>query len=137
MATDLRLVTYCGLYCELCAARGRIPRQANALRETMVKEGYDVWGKDVRETIRIFKERYGEKDLSVSTIGRAGENQVRYAAWVNEDDRAFGRGGTGAVGGSKQLKAIVIRGARKKSQVADADAWKPVNVWNLQLAPAK
>lgn len=44
----LKLVTYCGLYCGLCAARGRIPRQASALRETMVKEGYEQWGKDFR-----------------------------------------------------------------------------------------
>jgi len=109
--------------------KGRAERPVYAFVEdgrVELRDASDLWGKDVRETIRILKERYGEKDLSVSTIGRAGENQVRYAAWVNEDDRAFGRGGTGAVGGSKQLKAIVIRGARKKSQVADAEAWKRV-----------
>ncbi len=45
MAMDkLKLVTYCGLYCGLCAQRGRIPRRANALRESMAKEGYDQWG---------------------------------------------------------------------------------------------
>jgi aldehyde:ferredoxin oxidoreductase len=91
-----------------------------------LRDASDLWGLGVHETIRILKERYGEKDLSVSTIGQAGENRVRFAAWVNEDDRAFGRGGTGAVGGSKNLKAIVIRGARKTSQVDDADAWKRV-----------
>jgi aldehyde:ferredoxin oxidoreductase len=109
--------------------KGRAERPVYAFVEdgrVELRDASDLWGKDVRETIRILKERYGEKELSVSTIGQAGENQVRYAAWVNEDDRAFGRGGTGAVGGSKQLKAIVIRGARKKSQVADADAWKRV-----------
>ncbi len=42
--TDLTLVTYCGLYCPLCAQRGRIPHQASALRESMAKEGYDSWG---------------------------------------------------------------------------------------------
>jgi len=109
--------------------KGRAERPVYAFVEdgrVELRDASELWGKGVRETIRIFKERYGEKDLSVSTIGQAGENQVRFAAWVNEDDRAFGRGGTGAVGGSKQLKAIVIRGARKKSQVADADAWKRV-----------
>lgn len=40
---NLKLVTYCGLYCGLCSNRARIPRQANALRETMTKEGYDKW----------------------------------------------------------------------------------------------
>ena len=44
---DLKLVTYCGLYCDLCAQRGRIPHQANVLRESMVKEGYEFWGKEV------------------------------------------------------------------------------------------
>lgn len=45
--TDLRLVTYCGLYCGLCTERGRIPRQAAALRELMSKEGYETWGSDM------------------------------------------------------------------------------------------
>ncbi|MGQ9629682.1 MAG: DUF3795 domain-containing protein [bacterium] len=40
----LKLVTYCGLYCGLCAQRGRIPHRANALRESMAKEGYEFWG---------------------------------------------------------------------------------------------
>ena len=44
---NLKLVTYCGLYCGLCANRGRIPGQANALRETMAGEGYDQWGNDM------------------------------------------------------------------------------------------
>jgi hypothetical protein len=37
-------VTYCGLYCGLCTQRNRIPRQADELRETMHKEGWDFWG---------------------------------------------------------------------------------------------
>lgn len=44
----LKLVTYCGLYCGLCAQRGRIPSKASSLRETMVKEGYKFWGKGIR-----------------------------------------------------------------------------------------
>jgi len=43
----LKLVTYCGLYCGLCAQRGRIPRQANALKESMVREGYEFWGQEI------------------------------------------------------------------------------------------
>jgi len=85
-----------------------------------------VWGRGVHETVSFFEERYGDKNLSVCAIGPAGENLVRFAAWVNEDDRAFGRGGTGAVGGSKNLKAIVIRAKPRKSRVGDADAWKAV-----------
>ena len=44
----LELVTYCGLYCGLCALRGRIPRQANALRESMSREGYELWGPQIQ-----------------------------------------------------------------------------------------
>lgn len=44
---ELKLVTYCGLYCGLCSQRGRIPHQAHLLKESMVKEGYEVWGKEL------------------------------------------------------------------------------------------
>lgn len=40
----LEQVTYCGLYCGLCVSRNRIPKQADKLRDTMQKEGWDVWG---------------------------------------------------------------------------------------------
>ncbi len=83
-----------------------------------------VWGKGVHETVRYFQAQYGEKDLSVIAIGPAGENKVRFGAWVNEMDRASGRGGTGAVGGSKNLKAIVIKSERKTPKPVNAEAWK-------------
>jgi len=44
---DLKLVTYCGLYCGLCSERSRVPEQARALRDTVVKEGYELWGQDL------------------------------------------------------------------------------------------
>lgn len=44
---ELELVTYCGLYCKLCAERTRIPARAQALREAMRLEGYDSWGRDI------------------------------------------------------------------------------------------
>jgi aldehyde:ferredoxin oxidoreductase len=94
--------------------------------EVEIRDASDLWGKGIHETIRLCCERHGEEDLSVCAIGPAGENLVRFASWGNEDDRAFGRGGTGAVGGSKNLKAIVIRSKRKKSRVDDAEAWKRV-----------
>ena len=52
---DLRLVTYCGLYCGLCAERGRIPRQAGALRDSMSKEGYEHWGKELPGFVEFWK----------------------------------------------------------------------------------
>lgn len=44
---DLRLVTYCGLYCDLCSQRARTPQQAKALKDTLKKEGFEFWGKDL------------------------------------------------------------------------------------------
>ena len=91
-----------------------------------LRDATEVWGKGIHETVAFFRERYGKKNLSVNAIGPAGETLCRYAAWVNEDDRAFGRGGTGAVGGAKNLKAIVIRAGIQKSRDLDSDAWKKV-----------
>ncbi len=73
----------------------------------------DLWGTGTRDTIKSLKAKYGEQDLSVMAIGQAGENTVRYASFINEHDRAAGRGGTGAVAGFKKLKAIVIKAAQK------------------------
>lgn len=84
-----------------------------------------VWGLGAHATIDFFQQMYGEKDLTVITLGQAGENMVRFAGWINENDRASGRGGTGAVGGSKYLKAIVIKAEKKLVKAFDRDAWKP------------
>ena len=86
----------------------------------------DLWGKGVHATVKELEERYGSKDTSIMTIGQGGENLVNYAGWMNEDDRAAGRGGTGAVAGSKKLKAIVIKGAQKGNmpKAANEDDYK-------------
>lgn len=83
-----------------------------------------VWGKGVHDTVKYFKEKYGEKDLTVIAIGPAGERLVRYANWINENDRASGRGGTGAVGGSKLLKAVVIKATKRMPKAHNMDLWK-------------
>jgi len=84
----------------------------------------EVWGKGVHDTVKHFKNKYGEKDLTVIAIGPAGEHLVKFASWINENDRASGRGGTGCVGGSKNLKAIVIKAEKNITKAADRDVWK-------------
>lgn len=64
-----------------------------------------LWGKDTRETTLILQEKG-----SVACIGRAGENKVRFANFVSDNLYSSGRGGHGAVAGSKNLKAVVIKG---------------------------
>ena len=73
----------------------------------------DLWGKDTFETDRALKERHG-RDLETACIGPAGENGVRFAAVIagGKDSRAAGRTGMGAVMGSKNLKAIAVRGGK-------------------------
>lgn len=90
-----------------------------------LRDASDLWGKGIHETIRVLKDRYGEKDLSINAIGPAGENKVAFAAWLNENDRACGRGGTGCVGGAKMLKAIVVKADKtNQPKAADRDAWR-------------
>ena len=89
-----------------------------------ILDASDVWGKGIHETVKYFQDKYGEKDLSVIAIGQAGENLSRFACWINENDRASGRGGTGCVGGSKYLKAIVIKAPKAIVKATDREAWK-------------
>lgn len=92
-----------------------------------ILDASDLWGKGIHECMSILKERYGGKDLSITAIGQAGENLARFACWVNENDRAAGRGGTGCVGGSKNLKAIVVHASKQLPKAKDRDAWKPAH----------
>ena len=90
--------------------------------EVTLHDASDLWGKGIHETLKTLKERHGE-DCDGMAIGQAGENLIRFAGWVNVDDRAAGRNGTGAVGGSKNLKAIVIKGDRaNRPRPANRDA---------------
>lgn len=94
-----------------------------------VRDASELWGLSTRATVQAMKDRYGEDNLSVMTIGQAGENGVRFAGFMNEHDRAAGRGGTGAVAGYKKLKAIVIKAAQKGNmpEPAQKDEYNQAN----------
>jgi len=74
-----------------------------------LRDASDLWGKTTWETTDILKERHG-KNISVAGIGQAGENLVRFASTI-VDKHASAARGSGAVWGSKNLKAIAVRGA--------------------------
>ncbi|MFW9958465.1 MAG: aldehyde ferredoxin oxidoreductase family protein [Candidatus Odinarchaeota archaeon] len=76
-----------------------------------------LWGKDVFETDDMIRKTHGKR-CRVLSIGQAGENLVRFAAIMNDRDRASARSGLGAVMGSKKLKAISVKGTGK-IEVAD------------------
>ena len=87
--------------------------------EVEIKDASEIWGMGIHDTVKHFGSDSGNKtDVSVMSIGQAGENGVLFASILNEDDRAAGRGGTGAVAGMKNLKAVVVRGTR-------AGRWRP------------
>ena len=69
-----------------------------------------LWGKSPAETEDMIKEELGDYYIRVAAIGPAGEKLVRIACIINEKTRAAGRCGMGAVMGSKNLKAIAVRG---------------------------
>ena len=75
-----------------------------------INEAADLWGKDTRVVPETLKKRHGW-DVKVACIGVAGEKLSKIAC-IDCDDRQAGRAGLGAVMGSKNLKAVVIRGTR-------------------------
>ncbi|MEM3162312.1 MAG: aldehyde ferredoxin oxidoreductase family protein [Candidatus Bathyarchaeia archaeon] len=81
--------------------------------EPEILDASGIWGKNVFDTCRILKRKVGGKNTSVACIGPAGENLARMACIVNDEHRAAGRTGLGAVMGSKKLKAIVVSGDQK------------------------
>lgn len=80
----------------------------------------DLWGMTSTEIEKALHERYGDKVRS-AYIGPAGERLSLISCVMNDGHRAAGRGGTGAVIGSKKLKAIVVKG-NAKTELADKDA---------------
>ena len=94
--------------------------------EAEILDASDLWGKNVFDTCRILKKKVGGKNTSVACIGPAGENLVYIACIMNDEHRAAGRTGLGAVMGSKLLKAIVVSG-EQKVEVARPDQYKEVS----------
>ncbi|HRY13694.1 MAG TPA: aldehyde ferredoxin oxidoreductase family protein [Syntrophomonadaceae bacterium] len=74
-----------------------------------LRSAADLWGKTVIETTDFIKENVDD-DARVAAIGPAGENLVKFANILNDYNRAAGRTGVGAVMGSKNLKAVAVRG---------------------------
>jgi len=77
-----------------------------------VMDASNVWGKSPGETEDAIKDEIGDYYVRVAAIGLAGENLSKMANIINEKTRAAGRTGLGAVMGSKNLKAIAVRGTR-------------------------
>ncbi len=70
----------------------------------------DLWGLDTWQTEAALRRRHADPEVRVAAIGPAGERRVRGACLIADRARAAGRGGAGAVLGSKRLKAVAVRG---------------------------
>jgi aldehyde:ferredoxin oxidoreductase len=90
-----------------------------------IRDARDLWGKNTFDTTRVLKSVVGGKNTSVTCVGPAGENLVPMAVIMNDEHRAAGRAGLGAIMGSKKLKAIVVSGDQKVS-VAKPEEFKSV-----------
>jgi aldehyde:ferredoxin oxidoreductase len=92
---------------------GRSPRPVYLLienGEAQLQDATSLWGATTWETEEKLKRAHQDPQLRVASIGRAGENGVLFAGIVNDLHRAAGRSGVGAVMGSKNLKAVAVRG---------------------------
>jgi len=88
----------------------------------LLLDASSLWGKGAIDVEVELKHKYGE-EYQVAVIGPGGENQVLYACINHDFGRQAGRGGVGAVMGSKKLKAIVLHGT-KSVPVADLEGYR-------------
>lgn len=91
-----------------------------------LRDASAIWGKTTADAEDVLKAELGNK-ISVAQIGPAGENLSYMAAIINDTHRAAGRGGSGAVMGSKKLRAIVCRGGTAEIAVKDEAALVEIN----------
>jgi len=84
-----------------------------------IRDAANLWGKDAHETTDILLKETDPK-AGIACIGPSGEHKQLIAAIMNEKNHAAGRGGLGAVMGSKNLKAVVVSG-NNKTPVSDKD----------------
>ena len=88
-----------------------------------VRDASHLWGKDTGDTSDLLKKELGDERIRTLIIGPAGENLVRIAGVAHDLSHYHGRTGMGAVMGSKNLKAVVVRGSHKPA-FADQDKIK-------------
>ena len=96
--------------------------------ETEIRDASPIWGKFSKETQEEIRRELKDDRIRIALIGPAGERKVRSACILNELKHVNGRTGLGAVMGSKNLKAIAVRG-RKRMEVADEESVKRLTRW--------
>jgi aldehyde:ferredoxin oxidoreductase len=98
--------------------------------EVSIRSASHLWGQNTKETQQTIRAELGDNRIRVAVIGPAGENLVRYACIMNGLFDAAGRGGLGAVMGSKNLKAIAVRGSHAP-RISSPERVKEFRHWLL------
>ena len=98
--------------------------------EYELRDASHLWGKITGEAESAIKGELGDDKIEVLQIGPAGENAVRFAGIFSMSNRANGRTGMGAVMGSKNLKAVAVRG-KKRPSVADKTGLNKLAKWGV------
>ena len=96
--------------------------------EACLYDAASLWGKTTSETEKKIRAELDDRKIEVASIGPAGENWVLYAAIMAGDYYSFGRMGLGAVMGSKNLKAVAVRGTQK-IKIKNPKKIKEINRW--------
>lgn len=108
-------------------------------QEVELRDASSLWGHEIRKCQETIRGELEDKRVKVAQIGPGGEKQVRYACVINDMHHVAGRCGMGAVMGSKNLKAVAVKGGnkvpvRKPKRLAKVAKWMAQNVDNLAYA---
>ncbi len=104
--------------------------------EIEIRAADHLWGQQTLPAQQAIQQELGDERVRVAQIGPAGENLVKYAAIMHDINRAAGRNGLGALMGSKNLKAVAVRGTMNlpvadRKQVSGVSKWLGANYKEL------
>ncbi len=104
--------------------------------EAEIRDARHLWGLDTGDTQEAIRKELGDRLIRTALIGKAGENLVRFACVIHDLRDAAGRVGMGAVMGSKNLKAVAVRG-HGKVEVADPEKLRELSSWFIENLESK
>jgi len=104
-----------------------------------LRDASRLWGLEIKKSQETIRSDLGDNRVKVAQIGPGGEKLVRYASVVNDMNHVAGRCGMGAVMGSKNLKAVAVKGStrvpvRKPKRLGKLAKWMAQNVDNVAHA---
>jgi aldehyde:ferredoxin oxidoreductase len=97
--------------------------------EVVIKDARHLWGKTTWETEELIRKELGDHDIKTLCIGQAGENLVKFAFAIAQDERVAAETGMGCVMGSKNLKAIAVRGSKSVKVARPEKYYEIVKKW--------